>query len=125
MKKELDGLVQTNTRLAKRKWFGDVSTHQLQLLRSLTETYGFAVALGDLLLLEGRWYVTHAGLLRLGQPKRCSGINATLQKDLSDPSLSVALSSPTEMSGARCEGANIETGGPIVTLSCELRINTR
>jgi hypothetical protein len=88
MKKELGGLVRTNARLAKRKWFGDVSTHQLQLLRSLTETYGFAVALGDLLLLEGRWYVTHSGLLRLGQRKRCSGINATLQKDLSDPSLS-------------------------------------
>jgi hypothetical protein len=39
-------------------------------------------------LLEGRWYVTNAGLVRLGQRKRCSGINAILQKDLSDPSLS-------------------------------------
>jgi hypothetical protein len=46
------------------------------------------VAAGDLLMLEGRWYVTHAGLLRFGHRRRCSGIHAILQKELSDPSLS-------------------------------------
>jgi len=29
---------------------------------------------GDILFLEGRWYVTHAGLLRVAAHNRCSGI---------------------------------------------------
>jgi hypothetical protein len=85
MKRELGGLVRTNVRLAKRTWFGDVSIHQLQLLRSLTETYGFAVALGDLLLLEGRWYVTHAGLLRLAARSHCQSIQVQRVRDFCDP----------------------------------------
>jgi hypothetical protein len=29
---------------------------------------------GDVLLIEGKWYVTHSGLLRLARRKKCSGI---------------------------------------------------
>jgi hypothetical protein len=47
-----------------------------------------SVPAGDLRLLDGRWYVTRAGLLRISERKRCSGIHAALQKDLSSPSLS-------------------------------------
>jgi hypothetical protein len=57
-------------------------------LREFSERYELSVSAGDLLLLEGRWYVTHAGLLRLSQRKRCSGIHSILQKDVSDPSSS-------------------------------------
>jgi hypothetical protein len=55
------------------------------MLRSLTESYGFAVALGDLLLLEGRWYVTHAGLLRLAARSRCRGIQVQQVPEFCDP----------------------------------------
>jgi hypothetical protein len=44
-----------------------------------------SVAAGDLQLLDGRWYVTHAGLLRLACRKKCSGIKTAIQKALSDP----------------------------------------
>jgi hypothetical protein len=77
----------SNVRVARTLW-GPLSKIVFGSLRELTGKYGLSVTAGDLLLLEGRWYVTHAGLLRLGQRKRCSGINAILQKDLSDPSLS-------------------------------------
>jgi hypothetical protein len=77
----------SNLRVARTLW-GPFPKIVGKSLRELTREYGLSVAAGDLLLLEGRWYVTHAGLLRLGQRRRCSGINATLQKDLSDPSLS-------------------------------------
>ena len=40
---------------------------------------------GDLLLLEGRWYVTHAGLIRMAQRKHCCGIKSALVERLSDP----------------------------------------
>ena len=33
----------------------------------LTDGYALSLAAGDLLLLEGRWYITHAGLLRFAQ----------------------------------------------------------
>jgi hypothetical protein len=85
MIKHVSRLVRANVRLARGKWFSDISTVQLQFLRSLTETYGFAVALGDLILLEGRWYVTHAGLLRLAARSRCHGIQVQRVRDFCDP----------------------------------------
>jgi hypothetical protein len=44
-----------------------------------------SVANGDLQLLDGRWYVTHAGLLGIAQRRRCHAIQTSLQKDVSDP----------------------------------------
>jgi hypothetical protein len=38
------------------------------------------------MLLDGTWYVTHAGLLGLAQRRRCHGIRTILDKNLSDPS---------------------------------------
>jgi hypothetical protein len=72
-------------KLAKGKWFDELGKHDLQILRSLTENYGFAVALGDLLLLEGKWYATHAGLLRLAARSRCHGIQVQQVRDFCEP----------------------------------------
>ena len=36
------------------------------------------------MLLDSKWYVTHAGLLRLAQRRRCLGITTSLQRHLSD-----------------------------------------
>ena len=41
---------------------------------------------GELCLLDGRWYVTHAGLLRVAECRGCSGIRSTIEKSLCDPS---------------------------------------
>ncbi len=40
---------------------------------------------GDLLLLEGRWSVTHAGLLRLARHSHCAGISVEAVPEFSDP----------------------------------------
>jgi len=85
MKRSLNLLARRNVRVAKGKWFDELSKHHLQTLRSLTENYGFAVALGDLILLEGRWYVTHAGLLRLAARSRCHAIDVQQVRDFCDP----------------------------------------
>src|SRR4029077_10262025 len=77
----------SNVRTARSLW-GSISKVAKSSLREFTERHALSVPAGDLLLLEGRWYVTHVGLLRLSQRKRCSGIHATLQKDVSDPALS-------------------------------------
>src|SRR5882724_10199423 len=85
MKKEVDRLVRKNMNLAKGKWVNALTRHHLQVLRSLTEDYGLAVALGDLLLLDGAWYVTHAGLLRLAARSRCNGIRVEQVRHFCDP----------------------------------------
>jgi len=85
MTRKVGVLIRRNVELAKGNWFGELGKQHLQTLRSLTENYGFVVALGDLLLLEGRWYVTHAGLLRLAARSHCHGIQVQQVCDFCDP----------------------------------------
>lgn len=71
--------------LAKRLWPSQIGHLQTKGLKLLCAQYGLTLAAGDVLLLDGRWYVTHAGLLRISERRRCSGIRTTLEKQLSDP----------------------------------------
>ena len=53
-------------------------------LRNLVRLYRLSVALGDVSYIDGHWYVTSAGLLRLAHRVGCSGIRSVLQQRLSD-----------------------------------------
>jgi hypothetical protein len=75
----------SNAKLAKALW-GEISHASLIHLRELTRRYALSVPAGDLQFLDGRWYITHCGLLRIAQRGHCSGIRTTLQKELSDRS---------------------------------------
>jgi hypothetical protein len=57
----------------------------LDQLKELTRKHQLSIAAGDLLLLEGRWYVTNGGLLRLAERRRCTGIKTYMEPRLSDP----------------------------------------
>jgi hypothetical protein len=61
-------------RRAKRIWGANLSRTLLEQLRDLVETAGISVAAGDIQVLDGKWYVTHSGLLRLARRKHCVGI---------------------------------------------------
>jgi hypothetical protein len=76
--------LRSNVKLAGSLW-GPLSTIARSRLRELTRKYGLSVAAGNLLLIDGAWYVTHGGLLRIAQRRRCHGIKTSLQKDVSDP----------------------------------------
>jgi hypothetical protein len=67
-------LIYSNRRFAKELWGEGLEQRHLRALRDLTERFGFSVARGDLQLLNGAWYVTHSGLLRLAYQNRTSGI---------------------------------------------------
>jgi hypothetical protein len=82
--KTVSRLVRRNGDLADRTW-GELSSPLSQGLEELTERYGFSVALGDLQQIDGRWYVTHAALLRTAQRRRCHAILTSLQDGVSDP----------------------------------------
>jgi hypothetical protein len=73
----------SNARIARQLW-GEPSRMALRSLRELTARYSLSVAAGDLQFLEGRWYVTHSGLLQLASRKGCRGIKTILQERLSD-----------------------------------------
>jgi hypothetical protein len=76
-----------NLALAKRLWFRTLSPEHLRSLKSLTESFGLSVAAGDLQLLEGRWYVTHAGLLRISARRHCAGIRVEQVDNSTDAAL--------------------------------------
>jgi hypothetical protein len=77
--------VRAEINLARRKWHG-IPAERLAELRELVRRYHLSVFLGDVTSIESKWYVTHAGLLRLAQRKHCSGIETTLERRYSVPS---------------------------------------
>lgn len=81
--KRNDASFRSNAILARQLW-GEPSRIALRMLRDLTARYSLSVAAGDLQFLEGRWYVTHSGLLQLASRKGCRGIKTILQERLSD-----------------------------------------
>ena len=77
-------LARQNVKLARRLDAGR-SLAALGQLRDLTLNFGFSLATGELLHLNGGWYVTHAALLRLASRKRCAGIRVEQVDQSSDP----------------------------------------
>ena len=69
----------SNARLARQLW-GEPSRVALRGLRDLTARYSLSVGAGDLQFLDGRWYVTHSGLLRIAWRARCSGITTSIDR---------------------------------------------
>ena len=80
----LKNLARQNVKLANRLGAGS-SPSALTQLRSLTLNFGFSLATGELLHLNGGWYVTHAGLLRLASRRHCAGIEVDQVDQSSDP----------------------------------------
>ena len=61
-----------NVRFAKQVCSENVRT---QFLKTLTRDFQLSVKNGDLQVINGQWYVTHLGLLRLARRKKCRGIH--------------------------------------------------
>jgi hypothetical protein len=94
----------SNAKLARQLW-GDPSRIALRSLRELTARYSLSVAAGDLQFLDGRWYVTHSGLLQLASRKGCCGIKTILQERLSDVGSSRWVFKATVFKGPSSKGS--------------------
>src|SRR5947207_1277886 len=79
-------LQKANKALARTIW-GATSSLAIRRLCELTVQFSFSVASGDLALINGNWYVTHSGLLRLATRKRCAGISALPLRSFCDVGL--------------------------------------
>jgi hypothetical protein len=75
-----------NARTAREIW-GESSRVCKSALRDLTEKYQLSVAKGDVVMIDGRWYVSHSGLLGIANRKRCLGITTKIDYKASDYSL--------------------------------------
>jgi len=77
-------LVRQNLRLVK-ELYPVLTRKELGSLRDLTRTIGLSVSRGEILLVNGKWYVTHGGLLRIALQRQCRGIRTVLQEKQCDP----------------------------------------
>ena len=75
---------QINKRLAENSW-GQLSSRLITSLRSLTSDYSLSVGRGDIICLDGHWYITHSGLLRLASRRRCVGIQVEMVREFCEP----------------------------------------
>jgi hypothetical protein len=95
--------VRCNLRWARKLWAG-ISPIGVVALRQLSELYKFSVPLGDVLFLDGRWYVTHVGLVRLAHRKSCTGIRAQMIRELCDVATSRWAFKATVYTHPACKG---------------------
>jgi len=76
-------LIRDNCRLVK-KLYPELPPFELRALIHITRALRLSLSNGEILRLQGRWYVTHAGLLRVATRGRCHGISTTLLQSQSD-----------------------------------------
>jgi hypothetical protein len=64
----------------------DVNSHKpMTATAQSAKGYRFSVESGDLLWLDGHWYVTHSGLIRLARRNHCAGIHVEPVAQFSEP----------------------------------------
>jgi len=114
-------------RLARSLWPGQIRNLQADILRTLAGRHLLSVAAGDVQLLDGRWYVTHSGLLRLADRRHCSGIRVRPVREFCDPQGARWAFKATVYKNRSCKGfvgygdANPSNVSPLVR-GAEMRV---
>jgi len=93
--------LRSNVRVAKRIW-GRLPAGAIDCLKELTHEHNLSVAAGEILMIDGRWYITHAGLLRIA--RRCSGIEVEAVREFCDPTTSRYAFKATLYKSRACRG---------------------
>ncbi len=68
--------------------YGDLPKSVMRALSELIQRHQVSVINADVKYLDGGWYVTHSGLLRLAERRRCAGIHSRPVLESSDPKAS-------------------------------------
>jgi hypothetical protein len=101
--KKIDQGFRADLRLATAKW-GKLPPAAVKGLKEMGIRYSFSIALGDLLYLDRRWYVTHSALLRLANHARCSGLRVQPMREFCDASVSRWVFKATVYKSPRSRG---------------------
>ena len=92
-----------NAAMAETIW-GKLSQFALDALEDITRTHALRIASSDLLYLDGKWYVTHSGLLGIARRKRCIGIQVHPAAEFCDPAASRWAFKATVYKSRTCKG---------------------
>ncbi len=96
--------VRQNLRLARSRWGKHLGAALEQALATWSREFRISIASGDLLLIEGKWYVTHSGLLRLARRKKCCGIHVDVVPEFCDQRSSRWTCRATVYKSPTCRG---------------------
>jgi hypothetical protein len=119
-------LTRQNVSVAK-KLYPQVTGLQLLVLREISCSLALSIPRGDLMMLEGKWYVTHSGLLWIAAQRRCSGIKTVIEQTASRPSAGCWVFRATVFKSRTCRGfvgygdANPSNVSPLVH-GAEMRV---
>jgi hypothetical protein len=94
---------ESNRKVARQLW-PRLSRATSYALRQLTFEYQLSVAQGDLILLDGRWYVSHTGLLGLARRNRCAGIQVQPVRTFCNPATQRWAFRATVFKSRTCRG---------------------
>jgi hypothetical protein len=84
--------------------YGDLSKPALYALKEIIQRHQISVANGDVKYLDGGWYVTHSGLLRLAERRHCAGIHSRPVLKSSDPTASRWVFRAAVFKSQACKG---------------------
>ena len=90
-------------RLAK-SLCGVLSRTALKSLEGLIRRHKVSLVEGDVIYLNRTWYVTHSGLLRLAERRRCAGMHVTPVMKSCDPPSSRWVFRATVFKSRTCKG---------------------
>jgi hypothetical protein len=82
---KISAAIRQNISSARALWPGECSKSTLSMLRELTTRFAFSIRSGEIRLLNGVWYVTNSGLIRLAERRRCTGINSQPMPEFTNP----------------------------------------
>ena len=95
--------ISAQLRMARAMW-GKLSPIAVESLRMLLGRFSLSLASGDILRLNGGWYVTHSGLLRVAAQNGCFGIRVQPLRDFCDAANDRWAFEATVFKGPGCRG---------------------
>jgi hypothetical protein len=104
LQKQRQQLLCKNRNLARKLWPGILAHHQISTLKALSVESGLSIVDGELTLIDGRWFVTHTGLMRLSSRNRCHGIRTEPIDEFCDFHSNRYCFKATVYTSPRCKG---------------------
>lgn len=84
----------------------------IRTLKDLTSNLRVSVSSGEITLINGKWYITHSGLLHIALRQKCNAIRTALQQQQSDPTARRWIFKATVFKHAKSRGLNVTTAAP-------------
>ena len=96
-------LLRRNIRMVKQLYPG-LRGKDFLALRDITRALHLSISRGELVYIDGKWYVSNAGLLKVAHQRRCRGIRTSLEERFCEPGISRWVFKATVYRSLGCHG---------------------